>query len=199
MNLANKITMFRIALIPVFMLFVSPMPDWLAKENELFEAISQNSLWIATAIFILAAVTDKLDGYVARKYNQVTRFGSLIDPLADKLMITAALIFLVQQNEIAGWVAVIIVCREIAVTGLRISAAYSKRILTADKYGKMKLVFQVIAIPLCLLNNYPLNLIINFPFDNVMMFFTVIVTVLSGANYFIKNKDVFYEDGKCII
>jgi CDP-diacylglycerol---glycerol-3-phosphate 3-phosphatidyltransferase len=199
MNLANKITLVRIFLVPIFMLFVTPMPEWMTNKSSLFHTISKYSLWIATAIFILAAITDKLDGYIARKYNQVTKFGSLVDPLADKLMVISALLFLVQQNKVAGWIAIIIVSREIAVTALRIAAAYNKKVLAADKYGKIKLVFQVIAIPLCLLNNYPLNLIIHFPFDRVMMLFTVLITAFSGVNYFIKNKDVFYENGQLVI
>lgn len=199
MNLANKITLVRIFLVPIFMLFVTPIPEWMANKNSLFHVISEYSLWIATTIFILAAITDKLDGYIARKYNQVTKFGSLVDPLADKLMVISALLFLVQENKVAGWAAIIIISREVAVTSLRITAAFNKKVLAADKYGKIKLVFQVVAIPLCLLNNYPLNLIIHFPFDSVMMFFTVLITTFSGINYFIKNKDVFYENGQLVI
>lgn len=199
MNLANKITIVRIFLIPVFILFLTPMPEWMATKNILFYTISQYSLWIATAVFIIAAITDKLDGYVARKYNQVTKFGALVDPLADKLMVVSALLLLVEQNKIAGWVALIIISREIAVSALRIVAAYNKKVLAADKYGKIKLVFQVIAIPLCLLNNYPFNLITHFPFDSLMMAVTVLVTAFSGINYFINNKEVFYESGRLII
>lgn len=198
MNLANKITMFRIFLVPVFLLFASPMPKWLLKENSFFHFMNQYSLGIATAIFIIAAITDKLDGYIARKYDQVTKFGSLMDPLADKLMVASALIILVQQNKVASWVVFIILAREFAVTALRVTAAYSKKVLAADKFGKIKLVIQVIAIPLCLLSNFPFNLITQFPFDSVMMFFTVLITVFSGANYFIKNKHIFYERGKFV-
>lgn len=193
MNLANKITMFRIFLIPIFLLFASPMPKWILKQGDFFQYINKYSLWIATAIFIIAAITDKLDGYIARKYNQVTKFGSLMDPLADKLMVASALIILVQQHKIASWIVFIILAREFAVTALRVAAAYSKKVLAADKFGKIKLVVQVIAIPLCLLSNFPFNLITHFPFDSVMMFFTVLITVFSGANYFIKNKHIFHE------
>lgn len=199
MNLANKITLTRIILVPIFILFLTPMPHWLGNENMLFHVISNYNLVIATGIFIIAAITDKLDGYVARKYNQITAFGCFLDPLADKLMIISALVFLVQENKVASWVALIIIGREIAVTGLRGLAALNNKVLAADKYGKIKLVFQVITIPLYLLNNYPLSLIISFPFADVMMFFTLIITVLSGVNYFVKNRDVFYDNGKCII
>lgn len=199
MNLANKITVFRIFLIPIFVLFATPKPEWIISKNTLFYVINQYSLSIAISIFIIAAITDKLDGYIARKYNQVTKFGCLMDPLADKLMVASALILLVQQNKVASWVALIIIIREFAVTSLRITAAFNKKVLAADKYGKAKLVFQVIAIPLCLLNNYPFNLITSFPIDSIMMFLTVLITVFSGINYFVKNKEVFYEDGKLIV
>ena len=199
MNLANKITLFRIILVPIFMLSVAPIPQWITDKSGFLQIVSENSLWIATGIFIVAAITDKLDGYIARKYNQITRFGSLMDPLADKLMVTAALLYLVQKNEVSSLAAVIIICRELAVTALRISAAYSNRVLAADKYGKLKLVVQVIAIPLCLMDNYPVKLIIDIPLDHIMMTLAVLITIFSGVNYFIKNKDVFREERKCAV
>lgn len=164
MNLANKITLVRIFLVPIFMLFLAPIPNWIISKNALLNTVNHYGLEIATVIFIIAAITDKLDGYIARKYNEVTKFGSLVDPLA--------------------------------VTSLRVTAAYNKKVLAADKYGKMKLVSQVIAIPLCLLNNYPINLITHFPLGGIMMLLAVLITIFSGINYFIKNREVFYECGK---
>lgn len=197
MNLANKITFLRIILVPIFILSLAPIPDWLINNSSFFYSINKYNLFIATFIFIIAAITDKLDGYIARKYNQVTRLGSFLDPLADKLMVISALIFLVDVNKLAAWIALIIIGRELAVTSLRIMAAYNHKVLAADKYGKVKLVFQVITIPLYLLNNYPLNLLTSFPFAGTMMFFTILLTIFSGINYFIKNKDVFYNNGSC--
>lgn len=199
MNLANKITCSRLMLVPIFIFFVTPMPKWLIENNSIFCFISKNSIGIATTIFIIAVITDKLDGYIARKYNQVTKLGCFLDPLADKLLIISALLFLVEENKVAGWIALIIIAREIAVTGLRVVAAANNKILSADKYGKLKLVFQAITIPLFMLNNYPLNLLYHFPFSNVMLFITVLITVYSGINYFIKNKDVFYDNGRIVV
>ena len=198
MNLANKITMIRIFLVPLFVFFTIPIPDWIINKNTLFNGINRNNLIIATAIFIIAAITDKLDGYIARKYNQVTKFGCLIDPLADKLMVASALLVLVQQNKVAGWIALIILTREIAVTALRATAALNKKVLAADKYGKIKMVFQVVTIPLCLLNNYLSNFIGSYPLDSLMMYLTVIITAVSGINYFVKNKEVLYGCDKLI-
>jgi CDP-diacylglycerol--glycerol-3-phosphate 3-phosphatidyltransferase len=180
------------------MLFAAPI-SILPANSSIMHAIDTNRIFIAATIFIIAAITDKLDGYIARKYNQVTKFGALVDPLADKLMVATALILLVQQNKVAAWAVLIILGREFAVTSLRIIAAFNKKVLAADKYGKIKLVFQVVTIPLCLLNNYPLNLIIDIPFSSIMMILTVIITIFSGVNYFVKNKDVFYENGQLII
>ncbi len=199
MNLANKITCIRIMLIPVFILFITPMPAWIINKDNIFSLINNYNIGIATAIFIIAVITDKLDGYIARKYNQVTKLGCFLDPLADKLLIISALMFLVEENKIGGWIALIIIGREIAVTGLRLAAAINNKVLSADKYGKIKLVFQAITIPLYLLNNYHFNIIERFSLDSVMMFFTVIITIYSGINYFIKNKDVFLDSGKLII
>lgn len=196
MNLANKITCSRLALVPLFIMIVTPMPKWLARSNSFFGLINRESIGIATAIFILAVLTDKLDGYVARKLNQVTKLGSFLDPLADKLLIISALMFLVEENKVAGWIALIIIAREIAVTGLRVVALANHRVLSADKYGKLKLVVQAITIPLFLLSGTSTGLRFHFQLSELMLALTVVITVLSGMNYFVRNKEVFYENGR---
>lgn len=120
MNLANKITIARLLLVPIFMLFAS---------NTIFTGSKLNSMYIAIAIFIIASITDKLDGYIARRYKQITKLGIFLDPLADKLLITAALISLVQSHKVAMWIAVIIIGRELIITFFRLSAV-GKGILT---------------------------------------------------------------------
>lgn len=199
MNLANKITFSRLMLTPIFILFLIPMPIWLADNNAVFHFINEYRIFIATALFIIAASTDKIDGYVARKYNQVTNLGAFLDPLADKLLIISGLLYLVEVKSLPSWVALIIIIREFAVTGLRLDAAMNNKVLSADKFGKLKLVFQAITIPLYLVKNFPLSLVTNFPFDDVMMFLTLLITIYSGINYFVKNKDVFYDNGKLIL
>ena len=136
---------------------------------------------------MLTAATDKLDGYIARKYNMITNLGKLLDPLADKLLISAALIMLVSLNRIPGWIAIIIIGREIVITAIR-SIASSKGIaLAADKHGKLKMVFQIIAITAMLLNNYPFALLISFPIDKALMLTAVLLTIYSGYNYIKTN------------
>lgn len=180
MNLANKLTIMRIFLIPIFLIFIT------------VNTIPYGKL-IATAVFVIAALTDKLDGYIARSRNQITRFGKFMDPLADKLLVTAALISLVEFQIISTWVAMIIIAREFAVTGLRSLAAAEGVVIAASWWGKIKTFIQIVAIIFALINlNYN-----NYFFSEaakIIMFIAIIVTLLSGFDYFIKNKDVIRTD-----
>ena len=187
MNLANKITIARILLIPFFMLFFMQYPVWLTDQVSLFYYINQYGLYIAVMLFLIASATDKLDGYIARKYNQITNLGKLLDPLADKLLISVALIMMVQQNMVPTWMAVVIIGREFAITGLRMAAAAQKVALSADRYGKLKMILQVIGITAVLLDNYPFRFITAIPLDDVFMTLAVAMTIYSGCNYFIRN------------
>jgi CDP-diacylglycerol--glycerol-3-phosphate 3-phosphatidyltransferase len=149
---------------------------------------------MAAGIFTIAAITDKLDGYIARKYNQVTKLGIFFDPLVDKLLIIGALVFLVQIHRTPWWVALIIIGREFAVTGFRLIAAQRGLVLAADKSGKIKMLFQVIAIIMTMLNNFPLSMISSYRFDTLVMAAAVVLTVYSGINYLKTNWHVFDED-----
>jgi CDP-diacylglycerol--glycerol-3-phosphate 3-phosphatidyltransferase len=173
MNLANKLTLSRILLIPVFMLVLLiriPFGEY-----------------IAAVIFIIAASTDGLDGYIARKRKQVTNFGKLIDPLADKLLISAALVSLVELKEISAWVAVIIIGREFFVTGLRAIAAAEGVIIAASKLGKLKTISQIVAISALLLNDFPLSLL-NITFGKYAIYVAVFFTLWSGVDYYLKAR-----------
>ncbi|HYE83921.1 MAG TPA: CDP-diacylglycerol--glycerol-3-phosphate 3-phosphatidyltransferase [Clostridia bacterium] len=178
MNLANKITMIRILMIPVFIVFM------LMDFTYHMEA--------ALAVFLLASLTDKLDGHIARKYNMITDFGKFMDPLADKLLVTGAFVVLIQLGRIEAWIVFVILAREFAVTGLRSLAAAQNVIIAASNYGKIKTVTQIIAIIILLLGNYPFSLI-KLPMDIVMVYATLVITVLSGVDYFAKNKQVFIK------
>lgn len=146
MNLANKITIARMLLIPLFILFFAEYPLWLTENSRFFGFIHVYGTYIALGVFILASATDKLDGYIARKYNQITNLGKLLDPLADKLLISVALIMMVQSGMVATWIAVAIIAREFVITGLRMVASEQGIALSADSLGKLKMVLQVIAI-----------------------------------------------------
>lgn len=178
MNLANKITILRVLMIPIFLFFLLVDFPW--------------HMEAALAVFVLASLTDKLDGYIARKYNMITDFGKFMDPLADKLLVTGAFLVLIQLGRIEAWIVFVILTREFAVTGLRSLAAAQDVIIAASNYGKLKTVTQIIAIIILLLNNYPFS-IIGFPMDTVMVYITLAITILSGLDYFIKNKQVIMQ------
>lgn len=187
MNLANKITVARIMLIPIFILFFPLFPSWLIQKSIVFQHIDSYGIYYAAAVFVMASATDKLDGYIARKYNLITNMGKLLDPLADKLLISAALILMVSQHLIYAWIALVIIARELIITGIRIVASAQKIALQADQFGKIKMVAQVIAITAVLLNNGPISLVKEIPIDQILMYVALLLTVYSGFNYIRNN------------
>lgn len=186
-NIPNKITISRIILIPLFMFFLlAPLGfgDILIAGYVLPWAH-----FLGALLFILAASTDWLDGYYARKYNLVTNLGKFLDPLADKLLMTAALIALVELALLPAWIAVIIISREFAVTGIRLVAAADGQVIAASNLGKWKTVFQIIAVSALMLHNIPFELI-GFPFASITVWIATILTIISGWDYFVKNKHI---------
>lgn len=177
MNLANKITLARILLVPLVMVFLLTLHEWLA----LF-------------VFLLAALTDGLDGYVARKNRLVTNMGKFLDPLADKLLISAVLIVLVQLQRLDAWMATVIICREFAVTGLRLVGAADGLVIAASRMGKLKTVSQIIAISLLIVNNFPFSYW-GIPLAAGAVWLAVILTVVSGIEYFVRNWSVLQRAG----
>lgn len=188
MNLANKITMSRILLIPLFM--IAYMLDF--AYNEL----------VACVIFAVAALTDGVDGYVARNYKMVTDFGKFIDPLADKLMIATALICFVGANEIAVYMAVVIIAREFIVTGLRTVAMSKGVVIAASMTGKIKTCIQIAAVICVFLfganSPYGERLLIHmfgkeYSIGYIAMFVATVYTVYSGIEYLAKNKKLLED------
>lgn len=169
MNLPNQLTLVRILMVPVLLVVVTlqlPRGDY-----------------IAAGVFVLAACTDGLDGYIARKNKQETSLGKLLDPLADKLLISAALIALVELDRLSGWVAVLIIGREFAVTGLRSMAAAEGVILAASNLGKIKTITQIVAVVAMLLRDISITLV-DIPLGNIAMGVAVFFTLWSGMDYF---------------
>lgn len=167
MGLANWITIIRIFLIPIFMAFVLSNAKY--------------GSFLAAIVFGIAALTDGLDGYIARSRQQVTQFGKLIDPIADKLLISAALLSLIELGQISAWIAIIIIGREFAVSGLRILAAADGEVIAASKWGKAKTFTQISAI---------LFLLLSLPGGMLMMWVAVLVTIISGVDYFLNAQDL---------
>ena len=178
MNLPNKLTVFRVILIQFFVVLL------------LFDITAYDE-WIALAIFIIASLTDFLDGHIARKYNLVTNFGKFMDPLADKLLVCSALICLVELSRIPAWIVILIIAREFIISGFRLIASDNGVVIAASYWGKFKTTFQIVMICLMIANLEPLYLV-----TQVVMWAALILTVVSLVDYLIKNRGVMQESGK---
>lgn len=174
MTTANKITLIRIAMIPLFMIAI-------------YSNIRYSDIF-ALVIFIAASVTDGIDGYIARKYNQITNFGKFIDPLADKLLVTAAILVFTERGQMPAWAAMLIIAREFAVTGLRLVAVERGQVIAAGTSGKIKTVVSIIAISVMLTPWHDIGVIGTvITVDMVAAFLMVATTLWSGIEYFIRN------------
>lgn len=200
MNLPNKLTLFRIILVPI-MVIVSffDIPGS-------FLGIS-TTMWIMELIFIIASITDKLDGYLARKNNQVTNFGKFLDPIADKILVVAAMILFVEMGRLPAWIPIIVIFREFAVSGYRLIAVQnSGKVIAANVWGKLKTVTQMIAIILMFLTTQPYFAFVNSALTymttgdfimnilaSVFMTISVIATIFSGYEYLKGGKDLLKD------
>ncbi|WP_298077384.1 CDP-diacylglycerol--glycerol-3-phosphate 3-phosphatidyltransferase [uncultured Abiotrophia sp.] len=193
MNIANKLTLLRMLMIPVFIfLLLNHSTDqvvWLGT------AIPVNQVW-ATVVFALASFTDFLDGYLARKYQLVTSFGAFFDPMADKLLVMAALILLVQLGSVPGWVVFIILARELMVTGLRVLIAQSNgKVMAAAMPGKIKTTTQMLAI-ICFLLQDMGRSVWGLSLANLLLYVCLFFTIYSGLEYFYHARFVFSDGFK---
>lgn len=173
MNLPNKLTVARFIAVPIFIV-----------------VFMMGYHYVSAVIFIAASFTDYLDGQIARKYNLVTNFGKIMDPLADKILVISALVCLVDSGQVAAWMLIVILAREFTVTGLRTVAAAQGIVIAAGMTGKIKTVLQMIAVPLLILQNWPFSLI-GVPMADIMLWASVIMTIVSGTEYVYKNRQVF--------
>lgn len=176
MNLPNKLTIFRVILIPFFVFFMLA-PNMTGYNN-----------YIAVAIFIVASLTDMLDGKIARKYNLVTNFGKFMDPLADKLLVCSAMICLIQTGQLAAWIVVIIIAREFIISGFRLIASDNGVVIAASYWGKFKTTFQMVMICLMIANIEALSVL-----TTIVMWVALVLTVVSLVDYLMKNKDVLKD------
>lgn len=177
MNLANKITIFRVVLVPVFMALM--MIDTTACRVA------------ALIVFIIASLSDAADGYIARNYNQITNFGKFADPLADKMLTTAAFLVLIHYDRMSVWALMIVLAREFMVSGVRLVAAADGRVIAASLWGKLKTVSQMVAIIAAIILLLPM-----FPeisariITDILVWLSVAFTTISGIDYLVKNKSV---------
>ena len=179
MNLPNKLTTLRVIMIPFFVFFLL----WQNGENRTFRMI-------ALALFIIASLTDLLDGKIARKYNLVTNFGKFMDPLADKLLVCSALICLIELNALPAWMVIIIISREFIISGFRLVAADNGVVIAASYWGKFKTTFQMAAVILMIFNIPALTLV-----TNIVVVIAVALTIISLVDYVAKNIKILTEGG----
>ncbi len=179
MNLANKLTMLRILMIPVFIAVLV-----YSKDRDIVYR------YIALGIFVMASATDALDGYVARKYNMITDFGKLMDPLADKILVSSALIILIELGNISSWIVSIVIAREFIISGIRLIATEKNIIIAASPLGKLKTVSQMLSVILMLLSIEAISFI-----TDISVWLMCILSVVSLLDYIIKNKKVLSLGG----
>ena len=178
MNLPNKLTCFRVVLIPFFVFFMMA---------PFFEGYGN---YIALVIFIVASLTDLLDGKIARKYHLVTNFGKFMDPLADKLLVCSAMICLIQTGQLAAWIVIIIISREFIISGFRLIGTDHGVVIAASYWGKFKTTFQMLMV---------ITLILNLPYTwfqalgTVLIYVSLALTIISLIDYIVKNKDVLKD------
>ncbi len=198
MNLPNKLTLSRVIMVPFFVVFILLVPQYLFFK------------WIALAIFVIASLTDLLDGKIARKYNLVTNFGKFMDPLADKLLVCSALIAMSSLGVIPAWITIVIIAREFIISGFRLIAAEKGVVIAASMWGKWKTTFQMVmlCVQMVVMDQYVSvngniaanGLYVVTPFYQVLMmigsitmYIALILTVVSLIDYLLKNKDVLKD------
>ena len=188
MNLPNKLTVFRVILIvPFVLLLLGGHTQW-GWFMAIFGGIADYVDYIALGIFIIASLTDMLDGKIARKYNLVTNFGKFMDPLADKLLVCSALICLIELGRIPAWIVIIIISREFIISGFRLVAADNRVVIAASYWGKFKTTFQMIMVCLMIANIEALAIL-----TQIVMWVAVVLTVVSLVDYLVKNKGVLLD------
>lgn len=185
MNLPNKLTMFRVILIPFFVFFL--LTDVLGATGDI----------LALIIFIVASLTDMLDGKIARKYNLVTNFGKFMDPLADKLLVCSAMICLIEMKQLAAWIVIVIIAREFIISGFRLIAAEHQIVIAASMWGKFKTTFQMVMIILLILDVNCSIMIAAVDLIHllgvIVTYIALVLTIVSLIDYLNKNKAVLKE------
>ena len=179
MNLPNKLTVLRELMIPFFVVFM------------LVDIVPGMDKWIALIIFAVASLTDLLDGKIARKYNLVTNFGKFMDPLADKLLVSSAMICLVEMGRLPAWIVIIIISREFIISGFRLVASDSGIVIAASYWGKFKTVFQMVMIIVMIMDLGSSFVML----ETILIYIALILTVVSLIDYIAKNKEVLTKGG----
>lgn len=188
MNLPNKLTVFRVILIIPFVLFMLGSHAQWGWFMAIFGGIADYADYIALGIFVIASLTDMLDGKIARKYNLVTNFGKFMDPLADKLLVCSAMICLIELDRIPAWIVIVIISREFIISGFRVVAADNRVVIAASYWGKFKTTFQMVMVCLMIADIEVLAVL-----TQIVMWIAVALTIVSLIDYLVKNKGVLLD------
>lgn len=188
MNLPNKLTVFRVILVVPFVLLLLGQNAGWGWYDAMFGGAASYMNWITLAIFVVACLTDLIDGKIARKYNLVTNFGKFMDPLADKLLVCAAMICLIELGRIPAYIVVIIISREFIISGFRLIASDNGVVIAASMWGKYKTTFQMIMVILMLANLPMLQIV-----TDIVMWIATALTIISLVDYVWKNKNVLSD------
>lgn len=200
MNLANKLTILRMILVPIFVLI-----GYLGLGGVITGDVLEIPVYmlLMNIVFIIASITDKLDGYIARSRNQITTFGKFLDPLADKILVISALVMLVEFGKIPAWIPIIVLTREFLVSGYRLVAAESGQVIAASIWGKIKTATQMVAIILIFIDKYNFFDFVNHSMSvmqyginivsSILMFISVVATIFSGWDYLKNGKDLLKD------
>ena len=178
MNLPNRLTVLRVCMVPVFVVFM------------LWNGLGSSAKYVAAVSFILASMTDWLDGYLARKNNLVTEFGKFMDPIADKLLVCSAMICLVEKGALPAWIVIIIIGREFIISGFRLVASDKGVVIAASYWGKFKTVSQMLMVILLILDLGG----VFYTIAQVLMWIALVLTVVSLVDYMVKNRSVLSGD-----
>lgn len=200
MNLPNKLTIVRVMMIPLIIIvamITSLQSTFLINPIGNLQGLTTGNL-IILIIFIVASFTDFLDGYIARKYNLITTFGKFMDPLADKVLVLAAIVVLLEQGRIPGWAVTLILAREFIVTGIRlvVISSNNQKVIAAGLMGKIKTNLQIFMIIFLLADGLPFSLInhnLGYWVNQIFIYAAVLVTVVSGIQYFNQSKEIILE------
>ena len=188
MNLPNKLTVFRMILIvPFVILLLGGHAGW-GWFDAAFGGIEAYTDYIALVIFVIASLTDMLDGKIARKYNLVTNFGKFMDPLADKILVCSAMICLIDMDRIPAWIVIVIISREFIISGFRLVASDNHVVIAASYWGKFKTTFQMIMVILMIANIQALNIL-----TQIVMWIALALTIISLIDYIVKNKNLLFD------
>ena len=188
MNLPNKLTVLRVILVVPFVITLLGQGAGWGWFDALFGGIMEYMNWITLAIFVIACLTDTLDGHIARKHNLITNFGKFMDPLADKLLVSSALICLIQLGRIPALIVVIIISREFIISGFRLIASDNNIVIAASMWGKYKTVFQMVMVILMIANSPALQFV-----TNIVMWVATALTIISLVDYIWQNRSVLSD------